>query len=390
LTVQEKKDYNLFKEAILREFKITAKSCSDSFRLATRRPDETTCQFATRLKALFSSYLEIKKIEQSYERLHKLVLADRLKQTLGFAERCHVADRELEQWLSIEKIAVLIDNYEVERGTKVGNNYDRFERSGSEFANNNEKKWNCDNCGTYSNHSTSYCRRGQNNGGGKNIGNMNGNKPYFTGKTVGQNGGSRFSSDRKVKTNAVNILAGGEDFEIEQEEGCAEGYLDVNRVKVKLDGQGYKQGDKVTEEFLKNIDNDREEKMIQINFGTEIIPCLLDSGTQVTVLSEKLLSKECVERKGKVLLRSAFGEIQQADLCEVSAELLEQSKEITNDRTNTKGIKILVAMTNKLVDNYGLLAHKDYEMLLKHQKGERIDTKKKIEHARMRKKYFIR
>ena len=112
--------YDKFKAVILREHRLTPQAYRKNFIEAYRLPDESSTQFATRLTCLFRHYVESRKVT-TFKELFELIVADRLKDSLKHYTRCYVADRENKEWLKPNRIAELVDLYEVERGSDKPN-----------------------------------------------------------------------------------------------------------------------------------------------------------------------------------------------------------------------------------------------------------------------------
>src|SRR6266516_313969 len=115
MSLQEKADYLLFKEALMREFRITAGVCKDDFYGAVKQENENWLQFSTRLKILFKEYLKCRKITDSFDDLSALMISDKFKETLSNQQKFHVLDREGEEWLKVEAVAKLVYIYDTSR-----------------------------------------------------------------------------------------------------------------------------------------------------------------------------------------------------------------------------------------------------------------------------------
>ena len=75
-------DYRQMKDYLLREYKLTAEQCRDSFWSATKRPEETYKLFGARVKTSFQYYLDSRKAKSKYD-VVDLLVADRIKQILS-------------------------------------------------------------------------------------------------------------------------------------------------------------------------------------------------------------------------------------------------------------------------------------------------------------------
>ncbi|MCI0562862.1 MAG: hypothetical protein MN733_30640, partial [Nitrososphaera sp.] len=108
--------YTQWKAALLKEHRLTPSTYRSNYMNAIRTRDESAVQFATRLTCLLQYYLDSRNVNGSYDRLVKLLLRDRMKDTLSNYERFHVTDKENGKWMDIHEIADIVDIYESERG----------------------------------------------------------------------------------------------------------------------------------------------------------------------------------------------------------------------------------------------------------------------------------
>jgi len=125
----DRDSYEHWKQAILREHRLTPKLYRQSFDNAIRTSNESCIQFATRLCTLQDFYFQSRNLDNSYNALVQLLLSDRLKDTLTPEARCFISDREGNDWFDVHRVAELIDMYESERGQskrRYQQNYDRI------------------------------------------------------------------------------------------------------------------------------------------------------------------------------------------------------------------------------------------------------------------------
>jgi hypothetical protein len=108
--------YEKWKQALLREHRLTPRLYRQNFNSIVREPNETCLQFNTRLTCLLRYYLDSREINGSFDKLVNLILSDRLKDSLFSRTRYHISDREGTGWLESSKIAEMVDLYEGERG----------------------------------------------------------------------------------------------------------------------------------------------------------------------------------------------------------------------------------------------------------------------------------
>ena len=107
-------DYEQMKNAILKEYGLTAKCFLDKFNTLKRNTRETYVMFSSKLKGLLTQYLASRSVTD-YDGLQSLLLSDRIKAALP--EHClkHVLSVEsnLEKpfWLEPNKLVQVIDEY---------------------------------------------------------------------------------------------------------------------------------------------------------------------------------------------------------------------------------------------------------------------------------------
>src|SRR6266496_342607 len=91
------------------------------FNIAKKYPEETYAQFAHRLTVDLNYYMKARKIDDSYDRLLNLLLADKLKTTLNYYLREQVRIVESGTWRDADSLAETLDIYVSERSdfTKV-------------------------------------------------------------------------------------------------------------------------------------------------------------------------------------------------------------------------------------------------------------------------------
>jgi chemotaxis protein histidine kinase CheA len=118
-------DYAKLKARILLEFHASADTHKQSFNEAIRMPHETVVQFTSRLRVLFDSYMEARKVD-TLPQLVDLILLDRLKGTLTSQQKFFLSDREIaDPTLDLPKITLLIDTHE----SMFGRPQRRFQRN---------------------------------------------------------------------------------------------------------------------------------------------------------------------------------------------------------------------------------------------------------------------
>ena len=104
-------NFGELKTAILTVYKLSPGFYRDMFRNAEKKQEETYTQFSYRLGIYLNYYLDSRKIEQSYERLRKLLISDKLKLTLSAGMRNQARLAEKGKWIEVTELAETLDNY---------------------------------------------------------------------------------------------------------------------------------------------------------------------------------------------------------------------------------------------------------------------------------------
>ena len=115
--------YEQVKEAILKEHRFSPTLYRKSFLNAIKTNTESYVNFATRLNSLLNMYLDSRNVGGSYDKLVKLLVSDRLKDSLDVPTRLFVTDREQNEWYDPQTIADLVDKYVSERSDYGRNNF---------------------------------------------------------------------------------------------------------------------------------------------------------------------------------------------------------------------------------------------------------------------------
>ena len=121
-----KADFKLFKNALIKEFKLTAAQHRQAFLVADKKADESFVQLRTRLKTLLSYYMSSRKVE-SLDDLTDLLIADKLKDCMPVDLRMHVLHNERNDWFHSDKLVDIADSYinnSAAYGTKSDNEID--------------------------------------------------------------------------------------------------------------------------------------------------------------------------------------------------------------------------------------------------------------------------
>ncbi|GFT25104.1 integrase catalytic domain-containing protein [Trichonephila clavipes] len=119
---EELNDYEKLKSIVLREFQLTPRECSNSFKNAVKSSGETYIQFAARLTANFQYYCSLRKVN-SFESLCDLLISDKLFETLNKETATHIGIREAEDWFRPINLAKECDIYISSRSGSRKDNY---------------------------------------------------------------------------------------------------------------------------------------------------------------------------------------------------------------------------------------------------------------------------
>ena len=112
MTLPQDAPFESFKKAVLAEHNYTPTMYLQIYTQCFRAVSESACQHVARLRVLLTLYLESRHVNESYEDLIELLLADRYKASLTEDVLYHVADKEGEDWFRVDKLAALVDAYE--------------------------------------------------------------------------------------------------------------------------------------------------------------------------------------------------------------------------------------------------------------------------------------
>ena len=101
-----------FKEAveiILRTYKLSAGKYKDMFYKLNKIPSDTFSQYSAKLSVQLQYYLSSRKIDNNFDKLFKLLVADKFKESLSFYYREKVRVFESGEWKAPEDVADMLD-----------------------------------------------------------------------------------------------------------------------------------------------------------------------------------------------------------------------------------------------------------------------------------------
>src|SRR6266516_818691 len=131
MSAEIKGDYERFKLALLKNFRVTPSSCLREFKSAIRQISESFEQYGNRLRTLYKSYLKSRFVE-TLEDLIELNLSDRFKESLTVNQRGHLGDMEQAEWLSINDSCEIMDLY-IENHPPLSNNMGNYSKPAVSF-----------------------------------------------------------------------------------------------------------------------------------------------------------------------------------------------------------------------------------------------------------------
>jgi hypothetical protein len=82
LSFDDLDDYEIVKQHLLKEFKLTPREYRSKFIDAKKTAEETYTMFTARLKNLLNYYVKSRKVDKNFEKLFDLLVADKLKESL--------------------------------------------------------------------------------------------------------------------------------------------------------------------------------------------------------------------------------------------------------------------------------------------------------------------
>ncbi|KAG0444777.1 hypothetical protein HPB47_013391 [Ixodes persulcatus] len=308
------------RSVVLAELRLSAEEYRKRFTTASKRRDETWKQFATRTSSYLQYYLEAKGVTE-FSQLSSLLVADRMKESMGQGAREYVTLRKGKDWLNPAGMAHLLAVYDTAKGTARGpveeetrgpGGGNRRHDGGPPARPPHAPPRNCHVCGSPS-HRAAECTR---------------------------------TRETKASTSHANVR------------------------HVVLDEPGPDPLTMRVASVWKERPTPSALTHVQVTCGVQAIRTLLDSGTEITVVRQSLLPTELVEPSGSVTLESAFGEKVKAKLVALPMSLIKPDAPALEELCGT--VSVMCALTNDLAPHTDcLLALDAWEAL---STGARHDT----------------
>nr|XP_042908431.1 uncharacterized protein LOC122271416 [Parasteatoda tepidariorum] len=118
------KEYKKVKNIILKEFQPTPEVCLENFLSAERLRNENHMQFASRIRANWDFYCQLRKVS-NFEMLNELIVSDRILNALDPEARSYIKIKQLDTWFRPKQIAELCDNWFTSKGRTFSELYDK-------------------------------------------------------------------------------------------------------------------------------------------------------------------------------------------------------------------------------------------------------------------------
>ncbi|KAM7294019.1 hypothetical protein ISCGN_023566 [Ixodes scapularis] len=308
------------RSVVLAELRLSAEEYRNRFTAASKRRDETWKQFATRTASYLQYYLEAKGVTE-FSELSSLLVADRMKESMGQGAREYVTLREGKDWLNPASMADLLAVYDTAKGTARGPIQGETRGSGGENRRHDggpparpphAPPRNCHVCGSPS-HRAAECTR---------------------------------KRETKESTSHANVR------------------------HVLLDEPGPDPLTMRVASVWRERPTPSVPTHVQVTCGGQAIRTLLDSGTEITVVRESLFPSALVGPSGSVTLESAFGEKVKAKLVALPMSLIKPDAPALEEVCGT--VSVMCALTNDVAPHADcLLALDAWEAL---STGARHDT----------------
>ena len=111
MTLKQLNDYELLKEALLREFRISPVLLRERFLSLDKRCDQTYSSLASELHVALTYYIKSRGIDNDFDQLVSLLVADRLKELMHPSCIDFVLAQERTEWLNHEELSRIVDNF---------------------------------------------------------------------------------------------------------------------------------------------------------------------------------------------------------------------------------------------------------------------------------------
>ena len=111
MTLKQLNDYELLKKALLHEFRISPVLLRERFLSLDKRGDQTYSSLASELHVALTYYIKSRGIDNDFDQLVSLLVADRLKELMHPSCIDFVLAQERTEWLNHEELSRIVDNF---------------------------------------------------------------------------------------------------------------------------------------------------------------------------------------------------------------------------------------------------------------------------------------
>ena len=111
MTLKQLNDYELLKEALLHEFRISPVLLRERFLSLKKKYNQTYSSLASELHVALTYYIKSRGIDNDFDQLVSLLVADRLKELMHPSCIDFVLAQERTEWLNHEELSRIVDNF---------------------------------------------------------------------------------------------------------------------------------------------------------------------------------------------------------------------------------------------------------------------------------------
>lgn len=297
LSPTEHKDYQVIKQTVLDELKLSAGEYLKRFSGSGKRANEGWRPFATRLESYLHFYLDARGVS-TFEGLVKLLVADQLKKNLSEEAARYVTLQEGRKWMSAPEMAALLRTFEEAQGANSAARQTKLKAAESQSASSARP----DN------------ERTKGRSAGKSLGTEGKPKPRAC-YSCGSTGHQKWNCPRRPK---------------QPTEGVPGGKGDSLAARVSMEGP---------------VATHSELIPVSLGCRDKHIEAVLDTGAEITVVRESVIPPDMVQPHGTVNLTSAFGEKVQAKLAVIPLTMSRECGVFSDVR---EPVPVLCALTDRL------------------------------------------
>ena len=132
MSTEDSKDYSKLKEALLKRYRLTEAGFREKFRYSKPEENESFSQFVIRVSGYLDRWIELSKIEKSYDKLRDIVIREQVLNICGKELRMFIQERKPE---SLNDLTDLAESYLEVHGRVYGqwsNTKEKSSRPGKE------------------------------------------------------------------------------------------------------------------------------------------------------------------------------------------------------------------------------------------------------------------